>query len=145
MVIDLFGGRASQIAGAINVDIAATSGIRADVTRGLPLASGVADEIIATNPYLRGVPAGSTATNTWLPEATRILRPGGRIIITGQLGRNRFTRVPTAEELQRLGLRLVEEPRAVNDPRIIAQGMFTTDGRPIDVSSLQSFILEKVR
>jgi RHS repeat-associated protein len=85
IVIDLFGGARSQIPGAVNVDIAATSGIRADVTRGLPLASGVADEVIVTNPYLRGVASGSNAANTWLPEAARILRPGGRITVTGAL------------------------------------------------------------
>jgi RHS repeat-associated protein len=145
IVIDLFGGARSQIPGAINVDIAATSGIRADVMRGLPISSGVADEVIVTNPFLRGAAPGSTAANTWLSEAARILRPGGRITVTGNLARNRFTRVPTTEELERLGLRLVEGPRPVSDPRIIAQRMFTTDGRPIDVSTLQSYILERIR
>ncbi len=145
IVIDLFGGRTSQIAGAINVDIAATSGIRADVTRGLPLASGVADEVIATNPYIPGLPAGSNAANTWLPEAARVLRPGGRLTVTGALGANKFARLPAAEELERLGLRVVQSPQAVTDTRIIAQRMFTTDGRPIDISTLQSYVLERIR
>jgi hypothetical protein len=107
IVIDLFGGQSSQIAGAINVDIAATSGIRANATR-LPLATGVADEVIATNPYIPGLPAGSNAANTWLPEATRILRPGGRLTVTGALGANKFARLPATEELERLGLRVVQ-------------------------------------
>ena len=146
IVVDLFGGARSQIPGAINVDIAATSGIRADITKGIPqLATSVADEVIVTNPYLRGLPQGSNAANTWLSEATRILKPGGRMTVTGALDANKFARMPTAQELEKLGLKVVQSPQAVTDTRILAQKLFTTDGRPLDISKLQSYVLEKIK
>ena len=144
-VVDLMGGARSQIPGAINVDKAATSGIRADVMKKIPLATGAADEVIVTNPFLKGLPPGSNAANTWLPEATRILAPGGRMTVTGELLANKFARMPTAEELSKLGLKVVQSPQAVNDTRILAQKMFRTDGTPIKIGNLKSYILEKIK
>ncbi len=145
IVVDLFGGARSQIPGAINVDIAAVKGIRADVTKSIPLPAALADEVIVTNPYIKGAAQGSNAANTWLSEATRILRPGGRMTVTGAMEANKFARLPAAAELEKLGLRVVQQPQAVTDTRILAQKMFTTDGRPIDIGKLQSYVLEKVK
>lgn len=55
VVLDLFGGRALQTPGAINVDIVAQEGVCASAMQ-LPFKSGVADQVIASNPY---TPAGS--------------------------------------------------------------------------------------
>jgi len=63
-------------------------------------------------------------------------------LITGAES-NKFAKVPTAAELDALGLRLAEAPSAVKDPRIISQVMQTIDGRPIPVDKLFSYILEK--
>ena len=145
IVVDLFGGARSQIPGAINVDIAAVKGIRADVTKSIPLPAALADEVIVTNPYLKVAAQGSNAANTWLSEATRILRPGGRMTVTGAMEANKFARLPAAAELERLGLKVVQQPQAVTDTRILAQKLFTTDGRPLDISKLQSYVLERVR
>jgi RHS repeat-associated protein len=145
LVLDLFGGARSQVPGALNVDIAAEKGLRADILKGLPLKAGTVDEIIATNPYLKGVPAGSRASNTWLPEAARVLKPGGRITVTGDLARNKFARLPTAAELEKLGLRIVRQPGAVNDARVASQVMRRTDGAEIGIEQVQSYVLEKVR
>jgi hypothetical protein len=145
VVVDLFGGARSQIPNAINVDIAATSGIRADITKGVPLPTAVADEVIVTNPYIKGLQEGANASNTWLSEAARLTRPGGRITVTGALNANKFARLPVAAELEKVGLKVVEAPHAVTDTRILAQKLFTTDGTPLDISKLQSYVLEKVK
>jgi hypothetical protein len=53
--------------------------------------------------------------------------------------------MPTAEELSKLGLKVVQSPQAVTDTRILAQKMFTTSGKPIDIGNLASYILEKIK
>jgi RHS repeat-associated protein len=144
VVVDLFGGSRSQIAGAINVDIAAESGIRADVLKGIPLASGAADEVLVTNPYIPNLAAGSNAANTWLPEATRILKPGARITVTGSPA-NKFARLPSEGELEQLGLKVVQQAGPIKDPRILSQTMQKITGEQIDPRTLQSYVLEKVK
>lgn len=64
--------------------------------------------------------------------------------VTGDLARNKFARPPSADKLKELGLRIVEGPTPVKDPRILAQKMFTTDGQPLPLDKLQSYILEKL-
>jgi RHS repeat-associated protein len=49
IIVDLFGGASSQIPGAINIDIRATSGIRASVSS-LPIASESVDIVVASGP-----------------------------------------------------------------------------------------------
>ncbi|TKC94642.1 RHS repeat-associated core domain-containing protein, partial [Polyangium fumosum] len=144
VVLDFFGGRASQVRGAINVDITAEQGIRADILKGVPLKTASADEILATNPFIPGLPNGSNAMNTWLPEAARVLKPGGRITVTGNLGSNKFARLPSEEDLQRLGLKLVRAPGPVTDPRLLAQTLRRIDGKEIKIEALQSYVLEKL-
>lgn len=74
--IDLFGGCTSQIPESINIDIVAEQGIRASALQ-LPIKSGVADQIIASNPYIKGL-----TSEAWLPGAADALKSGGQIIIT---------------------------------------------------------------
>jgi hypothetical protein len=143
IVLDFFGGRVSQVKGAINVDITAETGIRADVMKGVPLKNASADEILVTNPYIPSLPAGSKAANTWLSEAARVLKPGGRITVTGDLLKNKFAKLPSEEELKKLGLKVVAEPGPVTDPRLLIQTMHKINGTPLDVKSLQSYVLCK--
>jgi len=145
VVVDLFGGRASQVKGAINVDIAAEDGIRADVMKGIPLKSSIVDEILVTNPYIPGAATGSKAANTWLSEAARVLKPGGRMIVTGNLAGNKFAKLPSEEELKKLGLKLVGEPGPVTDARLLAQTMHRINGEVLRVETLQSYVLEKLK
>lgn len=145
VVLDFFGGRISKVKGAINVDIAAEAGIRADIVKGVPLKNAVADEILVTNPYIPDAATGSKAANTWLPEAARVLKPGGRITVTGNLTKNKFARLPSEEELKKLGLKIVGKPGPVTDPRLLTQTMHRIDGEVLKVEVLQSYVLEKVK
>lgn len=137
VVLDLFGGRASQTPGAINVDIVAQEGVRASAMQ-LPFKSGVADEVIASNPY---IPGGSGMID-FLPEAARVLRPDGQLIINSTV-RNPFGVLPDAEALNSLGLRVIQD----NGPLLsqFENNVFRfTDGRVIPNTSVRSTVLQKV-
>ena len=141
IVIDIFGGKISQIPNAINVDIIAESGIKAyvnDLAQIFPPNS--VDEIIASSPQA-----------PFLEQSAQILKPGGRIYINATKG-NKFAKIPDPETrvklgsdaLEQLGLRLVQD-RSELDPRFAQQSFFRTDGIPIPSSSVKTTILEKAQ
>jgi hypothetical protein len=141
IILDIFGGKVSQISNAINVDIIAESGIKAsvnDLPQIFPPHS--VDEIIASSPQA-----------PFLEQAAQILKPGGRIYINATKG-NKFGKVPDPETrvklgsdaLEQLGLRLVQD-RGELDPRFAQQSFFRTDGIPIPSSSVKTTILEKAQ
>nr|WP_240928450.1 methyltransferase domain-containing protein [Pseudomonas fulva] len=108
--VELFGGKNAQTPGAINVDIRADiqSGIRADATK-LPFKDGSLGEVIATNPYMG--PGGKMMD--FLPEATRVVEPGGKIYINANSA-NRYGKLPSQAELDSLGLRVVQNNRTLD-------------------------------
>jgi len=129
--LDLFGGRGSQIPGAINVDLIAASGrgVRASSTA-LPFRSGSIGQIVASGPQAQ-----------FLSEAARVLRPGGRIFINATKG-NKFGKIPGAEVLEALGLRVVE--RAGPLLRRFSRQVFRrADGSVIPRGSVRTTILER--
>jgi hypothetical protein len=138
VVFDFFGGRTSQIPGAINVDIAATQGVRASATQ-LPFQAGIADEIIASNSF---IPGGSGIMD-FLPGAAQTLKVGGQVIINAT-HRNPFGMLPDAKALEELGLRVIQQ----NGPLLLRfeNNVFRfTDGRVIPNTSVRTTILKKVK
>ncbi|MCP1293372.1 hypothetical protein NK214_24650, partial [Chromobacterium sp. S0633] len=138
IVIDLFGGRASQIPGAINVDIVAEQGIRASALK-LPIKSGIADQVISSNPYL---PNG-TGVMDWLPSAADALKPGGQLIIN-YTAKNKFGQLPSMEVLEGLSLRVVQNPGPLL-PQFQNNVFRFTDGTKIPNHKVMSVVLEKTR
>ncbi|VII90818.1 hypothetical protein [Pseudomonas sp. FG-3G] len=135
VVIDLFGGRTSQIPGAINIDIVAEQGIRASALQ-LPIKSGVADQVVASNPYIKGL-----TSEAWLPGAADALKPGGHLIINAT-SRNTTAILPSVEVLDGLGLRVIRESGSLL-PQFEKNVFRTTDGVKIPNWKVQSTILEK--
>ncbi|SFL03892.1 LysM peptidoglycan-binding domain-containing protein [Pseudomonas sp. NFACC46-3] len=135
VVIDLFGGRTSQIPGAINIDIVAEQGIRASALQ-LPIKSGVADQIIASNPYIKGL-----TSEAWLPGAADALKSGGQLIINST-SRNTTAILPSIKVLDGMGLRIVRESGSLL-PQFENNIFRTTDGVKIPNWKVQSTILEK--
>jgi RHS repeat-associated protein len=70
IVVDLFGGASSQISGAINIDLRAQVGIRADAAS-LPIASESVDKVVASGPRA-----------PFLDEASRVLKPAEDCTLT---------------------------------------------------------------
>jgi YD repeat-containing protein len=136
VVLDLFGGATTRLSGAINVDIVAKEGVKASALQ-LPFRNGVADRIIASNPY---IPGGGGMMD-YLPEAARVLKPNGEIVINST-ARNPFGILPDARVLDSLGLKVIE----ANGPLLpeFQNGVYRlTDGRLIPNKSMRTTILRK--
>lgn len=140
IIIDIFGGKNSQIPDGINVDLVAESGIRASV-KSLPeiFPPGSASEIIASGPQA-----------PFLEEAALVLKQGGRIYINASKG-NPYGKVPDRETknklgydaLEQLGLQVVSKGDKL-DTRFADKTFFRTDGMPIPSISVKTTILEKI-
>ena len=137
IILDLFGGQTSQIPEAINIDLIAESGIKGSIPELLlKLPRESIDEIIASNPQAY-----------FLSDAAPILKPGGRIYINATK-RNPFRKLPNADTLEQLGLKVLQENVPL-DTRFAKQKFFRQTPRQdgtleIPVSSLKTTILEKL-
>jgi hypothetical protein len=138
IILDLFGGKFSQVPNAINIDLMADSGIRASVADFLTkLPKNSIDEIIASNPQADFIERAATA-----------LKLGGRIYINATKG-NPFGRLPNSEILDRLKLIIIQ----VNSPLAprFAHQKFSrqtprSDGTlDIPAFSIKTTILEKIK
>lgn len=139
IVLDLFGGEVSQIPGAINVDLIARQGVRGTATS-LPFRSGAIDEIVISNPF---IPGGGGSMD-FLPEAARVLRPGGKIFLNAT-ERNRFGRLPDLSALHALGLKVSQEAGPLHPRFSRMEFRFTDRSKTIPTESVKTTLLEKVR
>ena len=136
IILDLFCGKTSQIPKAINIDLIAESRLKGSIPElllRLPRES--IDEIIASNPQAY-----------FLEDAAPILKPGGWIYINATK-RNPFRKLPNADTLEQLGLKVIQENAPLN-PRFAKQQFFRPTPRKngtleLPLSRLKTTILEK--
>ena len=107
----------------------------------LPFKDGSLGEVIATNPYMG--PGGKMMS--FLPEATRVVEPGGKIYINANAA-NPYGKLPSQAELDSLGLRVVQNNGGL-DSRFAGQTFMQSDGvTPVkDVSSMRTIILQRIK
>lgn len=138
--MDLFGGARSQIPSAINFDIIAEEGIKANVyqlTDIFPESS--VDEIIASSPQAE-----------FLPQAAKIIKPLGRIYINANFknryryGTNRGKRAPNEDVLFELKLNLIQDGNFLNS-RFSNLVFRRTDGIEIPKIAVRTVIYEKLK
>jgi SAM-dependent methyltransferase len=137
IVLDLFGGVTSQIGGAVNVDIRAGQGVRANISKGLPFRTHSVDEIIASGPRAE-----------FLEEGARVLKKGGKIFINANAPNGfRFGltngRFPSTTRLNQLGLQVVQNFGSL--PSRFSHLIFRrTDGSMIPTYQIRTTIYEKM-
>ncbi|HGM6526360.1 TPA: DUF637 domain-containing protein [Pseudomonas aeruginosa] len=142
--VELFGGQKAQTPGAINVDVRPDiqSGIRADATK-LPFRDNSLGEVVASNPFIPKSAGGTNSMMDFLPEATRVIEPGGKIFINANAA-NPYGKIPSGSELESLGLRIIQNGPL--DSRFSGQTFLRTDGSVItNLDSMKTIVLEKIK
>lgn len=142
--IELFGGKSAQNPGALNIDISGSieSGVRADA-RNLPLRDNSVREIVASNPFIPKGAGGTFSMMDFLPEATRVVEPGGKIFINTNSA-NPYGKLPSAADLESVGVRVIQDGGL--DARFSGYTFLRTDGSKItDLHSMKTIVLEKIK
>ena len=94
-----------QIPGAVGVSPSDPMAVARDA-RSMPnIPTGSQARVIANNPYIPK-PAGKFTIMDYLPEAARITKKGGEIVINGTPNNKYLRGIPNEAELARMGLRL---------------------------------------
>ena len=94
-----------QIPGAVGVSPSDPMAVARDA-RSMPnIPTGSQARVIANNPYIPK-PAGKFTIMDYLPEAARITKKGGEIVINGTSNNKYLRGIPNEAELARMGLRL---------------------------------------
>ena len=105
-IVELFtDSKGVQIHGAVGVSPSDPMAVARDA-RSMPnIPTGSQARVIANNPYIPK-PAGKFTIMDYLPEAARITKKGGEIVINGTPNNKYLRGIPNEAELARMGLRL---------------------------------------
>ena len=141
ITLDLFGGKRSMNPGAINLDTRAEAGIRGSALD-LPIKANSVDEVITSNPYIPKERSKTNSIMDWLPEAARVLKPGGEIIINAY-GSNKYGKLPDSDILKSLNLEVVAEKLPLLS-KFRDQDFFNTNGKKLERALIKSTVLRKI-
>ena len=125
-----------KVPGAVGVGPTDPRAVATDATNMPNIPSNSQATVVANNPYIPVEAGGTLSMMDFLPEASRITQPGGRIVINGTI-RNPYTELPSAAQLEELGLRF--ESRVPLKPEYQG-GVYRTVGCAIMPTSSMSTI-----
>ena len=106
-IVELFTDvRGAQIPGALGVGPNDLNAVATDARSMSNIASNSTAKVVANNPYIPKSAGGTFTMMDYLPEASRITRPGGEIVINGTAANKYLTILPTQSQLDALGLEI---------------------------------------
>ncbi|VBB14142.1 hemagglutinin repeat-containing protein [Burkholderia stabilis] len=97
--------------------------------------------VVANNPFIPRSAGGTNSMMDFLPEAARITEAGGRIVINGNGANPYFSRIPSSEQLDSLGLNVEYQGRLL--PEYQGLNFSRSDGSPIPNETMRTIVFIK--
>jgi hypothetical protein len=109
IVLELFAGEKEIVPGAINIDRIAEEGIKINFVESKLsfVPSNSVDEIITFNPFIKDLPITDKNMFFFLEDAARTVKPRGQIVVTGQPANAFVRKLPSEQQLEQLGLKII--------------------------------------
>ena len=98
--------------------------------------------VIANNPYIPK-PEGKFTIMDYLPEAARITKKGGEIVINGTPNNKYLRGIPNETELARMGLRLKYNGPLKEEFKQLK--FHQSDGKDLRSTNYKTIVFEKVK
>lgn len=131
-----------QIPGAVGVSPSDPMAVARDA-RSMPnIPTGSQARVIANNPYIPK-PEGKFTIMDYLPEAARITKKGGEIVINGTPNNKYLRGIPNEAELARMGLRLKYNGPLKEEFKQLK--FHQSDGTDLRSSIYKTIVFEKVK
>ena len=131
-----------QIPGAVGVSPSDPMAVARDARFMPNIPTGSQARVIANNPYIPK-PEGKFTIMDYLPEAARITKTGGEIVINGTVTNKYLRGIPNETELARMGLRLkYNGPLKEEFKQLKFQ---KSDGSDLNSTVLKTIVFEKVK
>ena len=143
-IVELFtDSRGATIKGAVGVGPTDSMAVARDARFMPNIPTGSQARVIANNPYIPASTGGKFTIMDYLPEAARITRKGGEIIINGTTSNKYLRGIPNENELASMGLRL--KYNGTLKPEFTDLNFRTTDGKILPTNRMKTIIFEKVK
>nr|WP_321920584.1 hemagglutinin repeat-containing protein [Paraburkholderia tropica] len=130
-----------KVSGAVGVGPTDPTAVAADATNMPNITSNSQAKVVANNPFIPASSGGTGSMMNYLPEAARITESGGEIVINGNGANPYFSNMPTAAQLDQLGLKIQYQGTLL--PEYQGLNFTRTDGSPIPNSTMRSIVFVK--
>jgi filamentous hemagglutinin len=131
----------AKVPGAVGVGPTTPNAAGTDARNMSNIPSNSQATVVANNPYIPKSAGGTFSMMDYLPEATRITRPGGEIVINGNSANKYFSNMPTQAQLDALGLKIQYQGPLL--PEYQSQTFLTSNGKSIDIDTMKTIIFVK--
>lgn len=130
-----------KVSGAVGVGPTDPRAVAADARNMPNIPSNSQAKVVANNPFIPSDAGGTGAMMDYLPEAARITRPGGEIVVNGNMANMYVKNMPTAAQLEQLGLEVKYQGNLL--PEYRGFNFLRTDGSRIDLETMRSVVFVK--
>ena len=130
-----------KVSGAMGVGPTDPTAVAVDATNMPNIANNSQAKVVANNPFIPASGGGTGSMMNYLPEAARITESGGQVVINGNSANPYFSNMPTAAQLDQLGLKIQYQGALL--PEYQGLNFARTDGSPIPNSTMRSIVFVK--